>query len=621
MYISQVVTTEGQLAEMLVRLRKARLIAWDTEASSVDNLTADLAGISFSDGEYGWYVPVGHVRRIEDDTELVEGQLPLNVVLQAVKPILESEAIRKAAFNAPFDIGLLLRYGIKAKNHMDPQIFRWLLYCGSAHEHIYRGLKAEVAAVFDHQMQEITELIGDKGDQRPFNEVPVEEAYPYAIADAYWTWRLAMHWYGKFKESDKGMDVSVVRDAMTLAEVVADMHWRGVKIDVQAFERLREAWRVEVDSIMSELEAHAGFRVGVTSTKQLLRFLIETEGIPEAMFPKTAKGNLSASKGVLDQIDKQVENPWLRKIVRAKTLLHLIGSFIDPMMNLRDSMDSIHSTFDTRSASGRFRSSSPNLMNLPAHSEDGFSIKECFIARPGYVFLAADYSQIELRLLAHVSGDPFLREAYQTGQDLHTATAARVFSITTGKPVSLEEVTPQMRSAAKTVNFGLVYGMGAGGLSRTLGISFQEAVSFVDAYFGVMPLVRQFIHETRQHAMREGWTATIGGRRRYFHQLTAPDLDMKNGQTWNLLNAAVNHTIQGSAADLMRKAMCELYRLLPEYGAYQVLQVHDEIVVECPEAHKEAVQALMKEVMEGVWQLSVPLVAEAAIGYNLKEVK
>lgn len=636
---------------MLDVLRDAPMIAWDVETTSVNDLEAELVGISFSEGCNMWYVPVGHLIQVaersiagqqltifsepEDSKEPVwdldPRQLPIDYVLERVKPLLESDQPKKSAYHAKYDIGVMRRYGVFAKNHMDPIVFRYLYYNGSAHAGFKGGLKAEVSSIFDYEMQNIETLIGEKPtgrykndpalQQKPFSQVPIEDAYPYAADDAYFTWMLAKYWYAKYADKPQGLPVGTIQLSMHLEEEMVAMRHRGVTLDVEYFKDLHKTYEAEVRPKLELINDLAGYRVNLNSSQQLNKLFFEDQGLDPSGLKTTSTGMVSMAKGEMEKLFlKYPENQILQHISRLKRLQYGMG-LIQGYLKVMDEHHRLHTYWAQWTSSGRFTSSAPNLMNIPAHSSVGTDIRKGFIPRPGNVFIGADYSQLELRILAHVAEDPNLVKAYINGEDVHTLTAAEVFSILRNEEIEPGDVSKSMRNAAKSVNFGLVYGMGAGGLAANMGMTLKEAEAFIEVFFQLRSNVKYWIEQTRKFVLTHGYTESIGGRRRYFHDLKDPKVDMHSGYTWHRLNAAVNHCIQGSGADIMKAAMSKLPAKLDPLNAWQVLQIHDELIVEGPEEQGEAIAKVVETTMSSSWNLRVPLVAEALIGKNLYEVK
>jgi len=598
----EVVNTPAALERLVKRLREAKHIAFDTETTSTDQMQADLVGISLAaDADRGYYIPIGHHNG---------KQLPLETVLDALRGPLTDPNIPKVGHNLKYDYVVLARHGLRvAPLAFDTMVAEWLRDPNSRN----LGLKSLAWVRLNVQMTPITELIGKGRKQISMAEVAVEQVAPYAAADAALPLRLMPLLEADLRERE-ALDLFLEVE-MPLIPVLAQMEMNGVLID-QTF--LAQMSR-ELQAQMSELEARihqaVGYRFNVNSTQQLSKALFETLGLePPDRTRRTASGHYSTAAGVLELLrDKHPVVTW---VLEYRELSKLKSTYVDALpQQINPLTGRVHTSYNqTGTVTGRIASSDPNLQNIPIRTEVGRRVRRAFIAPEGWQLLGVDYSQVELRIVAHMAQDEAMIAAFRAGQDIHATTAAAIYNI------PLEKVSKEQRRHAKAINFGLIYGMSAYGLTRTTDLTLAEAENFVKTYFQRFPGVKRYLDEMRQRAARDGYVETLLGRRRYFPGLVNPS----NAQTRQREEReAINAPIQGTAADIMKIAMLRVPPALEEAGlqARMLLQVHDELVLECPQEELHPTAQVVQAVMENAYTLDVPLKTEARYGRNWGEMQ
>ncbi|MDX1459600.1 MAG: DNA polymerase I [Xanthomonadales bacterium] len=590
-----IIMERSDLDAWLERLSKAALVAFDTETSSLDPMRAELIGLSFAiePGEAA-YVPVGH------DYPGAPQQLDRDAVLKALKPLLEDPHLKKVGQHIKYDMNVLSRYGIAMQGVAhDTMLESYVLNStGSRHDMDSLALK-----YLGRQTTHYEDIAGKGAKQIPFSQVDIETAGHYAAEDADITLQLHQTLWPRLEEVPSQADVYAEIE-MPLVPVLARMEQIGVLIDGQ---RLAEQSR-EMAKQMSEIEnrAHeeAGQPFNLGSPKQLQQILFEKLGLP--VIRKTPKGQPSTAEDVLQELAGDYALPEL--ILEHRSLSKLKSTYTDKLPEeINPDTGRVHTSYHQAvAATGRLSSSSPNLQNIPIRTELGRRIRKAFVAQEGFVVLAADYSQIELRIMAHLSGDEGLLEAFRDGVDIHRATAGEVFDS------DYEAVTPEQRRAAKAINFGLMYGMSAFGLSRQLNIERGEAQRYMDTYFERYPGVARFMEATRKQAHDQGYVETLFGRRLYLNEINASNMQRRQGAE----RAAINAPMQGTAADIIKRAMIVVDGWLRDTHAdtLLVMQVHDELVLEVPEARLDEVRDGVIERMSAAAELDVPLVVEAGAG-------
>jgi DNA polymerase I len=614
-----VVRDEPTLEKMVKALNCAKLIAFDTETTSIDQMSAELVGISLAvDGETGYYIPVGHSvakngEQMEMFADPVGYQLPLETVIDALREPLTNSNISKTAHNAIYDYIVLKRYGLDvAPITFDTMLAEWVA------DPISRnlGLKSLVDDRFKISMTEISELLGKGKKQITMAAVDIDVAAPYAAADAVMTYKLVKPLDDTLRESE--LNKLYEEMEVPLIPVVASMQYRGVTLDVDFLADMSQ----DLDQQLSELEqaiydAGGGGKFNINSPKQLNVVLFDTLKLPVEGLSKTTHGY--STNAVTLEILKN-EHPIIDMIINNRELSKLKSTYVDALPELvNPKTGRVHTSYNqTGSATGRFSSSNPNLQNIPIRTELGREVRRAFVAPEGYVFLAVDYSQIELRVMAHISQDETLIDAFQRDLDIHQATAATVNGI------DPDDVTYDQRSFAKRVNFGLMYGMGAFRLARDSDLTLAEAEDFIKTYFERMPGVEQYIEQTKAFVWEHGYTETLYGRRRVY---PAIERGQRSRSTASEERAAINMPIQGTAADILKQSMLNLYTRLNQesYDAAMTLQVHDELLLEVKEDELDAVKTLVVETMESAFPdgkpLLVPLKANASYGKNWRDME
>ncbi|HSM58803.1 MAG TPA: DNA polymerase I [Candidatus Sulfomarinibacteraceae bacterium] len=619
-----VVRDEAQLEALREKLEAAEMISFDVETTSLDKMTAELVGICLCvEPPEAFYVPVGHLAGesqaqsgqmslFAGDVALAEGQLSLETVLDALRPALTDPDIPKVAHNAKYDYMVLARHGLEVDPiGFDTMIAEWLTDPSSK----FMALKGLAGHRLGAQMTDITDLIGSGRNQKTMAELPIEEVAPYGAADADMTMRLLKPLREEIEA--KGLD-RILEIEMPFIAVLSSMEQEGVAIDRDFFAKMSQ----ELDERLQDLEARifeiAGHPFNVNSTQQLSEVLFDELKLPHRGLRKTKSGYYSTAADVLESLREADETSIIDLILEYRELGKLKSTYVDALPELvNEETGRIHSSFNqTGTVTGRIASSSPNLQNIPVRTEVGQQIRRGFVARPGWCFLAADYSQVELRILAHITQDEAMLEAFRQGQDIHRATAAAVYG------VPLEEVTFQQRQFAKNVNFGLIYGMGPYRLARESGLTLAEAENYIKEYFERFPGIEDYLERTKRRAREKGYVETLLGRRRYF-----PIFQARSRANRQMVarseREAINHPIQGTAADIIKIAMIRLYRKLREggYRARMILQIHDELLLEVPEAELDAVRELVVTTMSDAFELDVPLKVEVSSGYNWLELK
>ena len=597
-----IVNDDATLSAMVKAIESAEFISFDTETTSTDSITADLVGISLAvDETTGYYIPVGH------HTELP--QLSLEKVVKALKPAFTAPEIRKVGHNLKFDFIMLYRNGIKAEPlSFDTMIAQWLI------DPIGRqlGLKAMSADLLGIEMTQIETLIGSGKEQLSMADVPVEKVAPYAAADAVIPLMLMHHLQPRLNDINA---VSVFNNLeMPLVRVLAFMEMDGITLDVPFLQSLEHELLKRQGELTENIYRSVGHEFNINSTQQLSDVLFDELGIePPPRTRKTKSGKYSTNASVLDSMSGK--HPVVDWILEYRELTKLTSTYITALpAQVNPVTNRIHSSFSqTVAITGRLASSNPNLQNIPTRTEQGKRIRKAFIAEPGKVLLAVDYSQVELRIVAHLAKDAMMLKAFQAGLDIHAATAAAIYHI------PLEEVTSDQRRHAKAINFGLIYGMGSFGLSQSTGLTVGEAEQFIQVYFKQFPGVKAYLDQVRIDAARLGYVETLYGRRRYFPNLkNSTNINQKRREE----REAINSPIQGTAADIMKVAMIRLYPALEQAGLHGrlLLQIHDELMVECPENEVDETLDLIREVMENAIELLIPLSTEAKVGKNWAEM-
>jgi len=597
----ETVLDEERFNAWVAKLEKAELIAFDTETTSLNYMDAELVGVSFciEEGEAA-YVPVAH------DYPDAPAQLSREFVLDALKPILESDTVIKVGQHIKYDKNVLANYDITLNGIGFDTMLESYVLNSTAQRHDMDSL---ALAYLGHKTIHFEEIAGKGAKQLPFNQISLEEAGPYAAEDADITLRLHNAIWTKLKEIPELKNL-LIDVEVPLACVLSRMEQEGVLIDSQRLRQQSQDLATRIAELESEVHEEAGEPFNLGSTKQLQHVLFEKMSLP--IIKKTPKGAPSTSEDVLQEL--ALEYPLPKKIMEYRGLTKLKNTYTDKlpkMINHRTGR--VHTSYHQAvTATGRLSSTDPNLQNIPIRNEEGRRVRKAFVPREGNKFVAADYSQIELRIMAHLSGDKGLLDAFAHGKDIHKATAAEVFG------VPLDEVTTEQRRSAKAINFGLIYGMSAFGLSKQLNIPRNEAQKYMDLYFERYPGVLEYMDSTRESAKDKGYVETVFGRRLYL-----PDIKASNGaRRKGAERAAINAPMQGTAADIIKMAMIKVDDWIRKNASDDVtmmMQVHDELVFEIKEDKVETYVSTITALMESAATLNVPLVVEAGVGENWDE--
>jgi DNA polymerase-1 len=595
----EIVDTPERLDTLVTRLNDARIISLDTETTSLDQMQAGLVGISLAVSEdKGYYIPVGHRPELGQ-------QLPIRVVIDALKTPLLNPAIPKAGHNLKYDYVLLARHGLKVTPlTFDSMIAEWLINPGSRN----LGLKNMAWVRLDFKMTEIEELIGKGKNQRSMDEVQVSEAAPYAAADAAVVLRLLPMLKDELEANQASRLLETLE--MPLVTVLAEMEMRGIKLDANFLANMSNDLSGRMQEIEGNVFQSVGESFNLNSTQQLSDALFNRLGLePPDRTRKTASGFYSTSAEVLDMLSGK--HPVVDWVLEYRELSKLKSTYLDALpQQINPNTNRVHTSYNqTGSVTGRLASSDPNLQNIPIRTELGRQVRQAFVSAPGMFLLSVDYSQVELRIAAHMADDQAMLQAFQQNQDIHAATAAAIYGI------PLDAVSKEQRRHAKAINFGLIYGMSPFGLTRTTDLTLAEAEDFVEAYFRQFPGVKRYLDHMRLVAAQDGYVETLLGRRRYFPGLqTQKNQMIRNREE----REAINAPIQGTAADIMKLAMLHIKGALKDAGlsGQMLLQVHDELVLECPEDELHETARTVQQVMENAYQLKIPLKTEARYGKN-----
>ena len=593
-----IVNTTPALDELLNRLSAVKSFAVDLETTSLDPMLAQLVGISLSPapGE-AYYIPVGHVGwgQIE--------QLPLEQVIARLKPLLEDNTLAKLTHNGKYDTTVLAEYGIDVKNlTFDTMLAAYLLGEKSL------GLKTLAFSKLAIEMTPITDLIGSGAKQISMSQVEIARAADYACADADITGRLSeglepeLHRHGLWQ--------LFAEVELPLMPVLVHMERNGIALDSELLQQMSHRLGKQLLKLEAEVYNSVGHQFNINSPQQLSTVLFEELRLPPQ---RKTKGSYSTGASVLEEL--RGTHPVIEFILDYRQLSKIRSTYIDALPSLvNPKTRRVHTSFNqTRTATGRLSSSEPNLQNIPVRGELGKEVRQAFIAPPGSYLLATDYSQIDLRALAHLSQDKSLLDAFRGDEDIHTATAAQVFG------VEPSAVTPDMRRVAKTVNFGVIYGMSDYGLEQATGLSREEAAQFIAAYFEKYPGVKKYLESTKEQARKLGYVQTILGRRR-----SIPEINSSNRQVREAAERmAINMPVQGTSADIIKVAMINLDREIDkrQLESKMLLQVHDELIFEVPETELEEMRQLVPEIMSTALKLSVPLKVDIKVGKNWGEME
>ncbi len=604
-----VVDTPEALENLVTRLNEAEAIAFDVETTAPDAMASELVGISLAvEPGQGYYLPTGHHPDLSGSP-----QLELETIIDALQKPLTNRKIEKVGHNLKFDFTLLARHGLAVEPlTFDTMMAEWLAYPSSRN----LGLKSLAWVRLGIEMTPIDDLIGTGRKQKTMAEVPIADAAPYAAADAEICLRLRPILEKELEQ--RGQQALFTDLEMPLVPVLAAMEMIGIGLDTEFLAGLSDELAERLGSIEAELFDMVGHPFNVNSTQQLSDVLFEDLALqPPDGTRKTASGKYSTAADVLESLKEEHEAVGL--VLEHREIAKLKSTYADALREqINPATGRVHTSYSqTGAITGRIASANPNLQNIPIRTELGRQIRRAFVASRAHTLLAVDYSQIELRIVAHVANDKTMIKAFREDQDIHDATAAAVFG------ADLNHVSADQRRRAKAVNFGLIYGMSPFGLTRATDMTLAEAEEFVNAYFENFPGVKSYIEDVREKAAEEGYTETLLGRRRYFPQLAKDGKPSPPQVRARAEREAVNSPIQGSAADIIKLAMIELPARLEKAGltAKMLLQVHDELVFEVPKGELKQTAALVQDVMQGAYKLKVPLKTDAKSGPNWEQMK
>ena len=588
---------EATLQEWITRLKQAPLFAFDTETDSLDNHSAKLVGLSFAtEPGVAAYLPVAH------DYLDAPDQVSRERALELLKPLLEDEKALKVGQNLKYDRGVLQNYGIELRGiAFDTMLESYILNSVSGRH----DMDSMAQRLLKHKTITFEEIAGKGKNQLTFNQIALEQAAPYAAEDADVTLQLHLKMWPKL-QNEAGPRAVFENIEMPLVPVLSRIERNGVKIDPAVLHKHSEELTLRLAELEQKAHEIAGEAFNLSSTKQLQTILFEKQGIKP--LKKTPGGAPSTSEEVLEEL--ALDYPLPKVILQYRGLAKLKSTYTDklPLM-ISPKTGRVHTSYHQAvTATGRLSSTDPNLQNIPVRNDEGRRIRQAFIAPEDYVIVSADYSQIELRIMAHLSRDKGLLDAFAQGLDIHRATAAEVFGM------SLEQVSGEQRRSAKAINFGLIYGMSAFGLSRQLNISRKESQKYMDLYFERYPGVLEYMERTRKQAKEQGYVETLDGRRLYLPDINSSNAARRAGAE----RAAINAPMQGTAADIIKRAMIDVDRWLEndKPRVQLIMQVHDELVFEVHKDDVEAVSKTIHELMENSMKLDVPLLVEVGSGAN-----
>ncbi len=594
------IRTKNELDELIEVMKNAPYISFDTETTSLDYMNAELVGVSIAlKPNEAFYIPINH------NYEGVEKQLEEHFVLEALKPFLESDEIPKIGHNLKYDRHILQNLGIDLKGKLlDTMLFSYVNNSTITRH----NLDAVSKRYLNINPTSYEDVAGKGAKQIPFSEVSIEVASEYASEDADISLKLYEHIEPLVQKETKLAKLYSEIEG-PLIYTLGDIERNGVLIDSEKLNQQSKELEAKILELEQKVQKSAGEEFNLGSPKQLQEILYEKLGLP--VIKKTPKGQPSTAESVLQELS--MDFPIVQDILSYRAISKLKSTYTDKLPKMVNSNTGrVHTSYHQAvTATGRLSSSDPNLQNIPIRSEEGRRIREAFIAPDGYKILAADYSQIELRIMAHLSRDQGLMDAFAKGQDIHQATAAEIFS------KNIDEVTANQRRSAKAINFGLIYGMSAFGLSKQLQITRAEAQNYIEQYFDRYPQVKNYMDETKQSAKKKGYVETVFGRRLYL-----ADIESSNYQRRQYAErSAINAPMQGTAADLIKMAMILLHQKIREesFEAKIIMQVHDELVIEVNENQSDELSVLTTSVMSEISKLDVDLKVDADIGNNWDE--
>ena len=596
----QTLLTRQDFADWLQRLHQSELFGFDTETTSLDYMQAQIVGLSFAvEPAQAAYLPLAH------DYAGAPQQLDRDWVFHQLKPLLEDPHQAKLGHHLKYDRNVLANHGIKLQGIAYDSMLESYVLDSTASRHDLDSLSQKYLS---HTNIKFEGVAGKGARQLTFNQVPLETASPYAAEDADMTLRLHRQFWPRLSAEPR-LKALFEELEMPLLYVLSDMERNGVKVDVAMLQKQSRELAGRMQAVESEAQQLAGEPFNMASPKQIQVILFDKQQLP--VLAKTPKGAPSTAEPVLQEL--ALDYPLPRLILEHRSLSKLKSTYTDKLPGqLNPQTGRVHTSYHQAvAATGRLSSSDPNLQNIPIRSAEGRRIRQAFIAEPGYVMLAADYSQIELRIMAHLSGDEGLVQAFARGEDIHRATAAEVFATTP------DHVSSDQRRSAKAINFGLIYGMSAFGLARQLGIERGQAQQYVDLYFRRYPGVKAYMESTRELARQQGFVETLFGRRLYLADIKARNVQRRQAAE----RTAINAPMQGTAADIIKKAMLSVYEWINSQtiNIKLIMQVHDELVFEVPVADLQSVGPQIRTRMESAAELSVPLVVDIGSGDNWDE--
>ncbi|MEM9440413.1 MAG: DNA polymerase I, partial [Pseudomonadota bacterium] len=583
----------------LARAKDKGILAIDTETTSLDVMAAELVGVclAIEEGE-GAYIPIGHK---DDFGQVIGGQLDRDMVIERLRPILVDPSILKVGHHLKYDLGILARAGLELTPYDDTLVLSYVVD-GTQHGH---GMDELAELHFDHQTIHFEDLCGKGKNQITFDRVPIEKASEYAAEDADITLRL----HGLLKRQLIEARRTSVYETLErpLVAILDKMERRGIKVDRTVLQQLSSDFTKRMKELEATAHQQAGHEFNLGSPKQLGEVLFDEIGIPGGK--KTKAGGYQTGAEILESLAAQ-GHELPSTVLAWRQLQKLTGTYTDSLIKeISDADGRVHTSYAMAvTSTGRLSSNDPNLQNIPIRTEEGRKIRKAFVAEPGNVLMSADYSQIELRVLAHIADIEALKRAFAEGADIHATTASEMFG------VPLDEMDGELRRRAKTINFGIIYGIGPYGLSQRLGIPFEDAKNYIATYFERYPGIKAYMDQAKSEAKEQGFVKTLYGR-----VCPTPEIKSSNpARRGYAERAAINAPIQGTAADIMKRAMIQVDHALDrlDLNAKMLLQVHDELVFEVPEANVDAVADLVKKTMENAAFLSVPLTVEVGTGAN-----
>jgi DNA polymerase-1 len=592
-HLYQTIESEQEQELLLEWLLQQDSVCFDTETTGLDELTAELVGIAFSWKEgTGYYLP------------FPEDRLACETKLAYLKPFFENSKIEKVGHNLKYDIKVLQQYGLEVQEPIfDTMIAHYLINPDMRH-----NMDVLAETYLGYKPQPISELIGKKGIyQGSMRHVPLEKQKEYAVEDADITLQLKNH-FTKELATQEVVDL-FHKIELPLVRVLASMESAGIRIDVDYLNELAKQFKEETLVLEERIYEQAGERFNLASPKQLGPILFDKLKLVDKP-KKTKTGQYSTAEEVLSYLAK--DHTIISDILEWRSIIKLSNTYIEALpQQVNPNSNRVHTIYNQAvAATGRLSSNHPNLQNIPIRTKRGRSVRKAFVpCDDDHVLLAADYSQIELRVIASLSGDTEMQEAFTKGEDIHASTAAKVFN------VSLDEVTREQRGQAKTVNFGIIYGVSAFGLSNQTNLSRSESKALIDAYYETYPQLKAYMHQQVDFARENGYVETVLGRRRYLKDINSQNAVVRGASERN----AVNAPIQGSAADIIKIAMLRIYKKLDRFSSKMLLQVHDELVFDAKKSELDELKAMIKNEMEQAYSLNVPLVVDVGTGNNWLE--